>query len=71
MFLEVIKKNTRDASFDDSINKLNKVDSPYLVKYIECFENEDEYMVWNWVVCKGIDSNGELWYGTVWRMHAL
>ena len=45
--LKVIKKDPWDTSFDDSINKLKEVDSPYVVKYIECYENEDEYTVWN------------------------
>ena len=45
--LKVIKKDPWDTSLDDSIKKLNKVDSPYLLKYIECYENEDEYTVWN------------------------
>lgn len=45
--LKVIKKDPWDTSLDDSINKLKEVDSPYVLKYIECYENEDEYTVWN------------------------
>ena len=45
--LKVIKKDPWDTSLNDSINKLKEVDSPYVLKYLECYENEDEYTVWN------------------------
>ena len=42
------------------LKSLKELDSPYLVKYIECYEDEMEYRVCDSVVCDGLDCNGEL-----------
>ena len=43
--MKVIKKTEENAESHTSFKELENCDSPYLVRYIECYENENEYRV--------------------------
>ena len=43
--MKVIKKSKENAGLHTSFKELENCDSPYLVRYIECCENENEYRV--------------------------
>ena len=58
--MKVIKKSKGNAAMRSKLKSLKELDSPYLVKYIECYEDENEYRVCDSVVCDGLDCNGEL-----------
>lgn len=58
--MKVIKKSKGNAAMRSKLKSLKELDSPYLVKYIECYEDEKEYRVCDSVVCDGLDCNGEL-----------
>ena len=66
---KVIKKSKWNAAFQSSLQRLQKLDSPYLVRYVKCCEDEKEYRVWKQLLCNGIDWNRELWIGIIERMH--
>ena len=42
---KVIKKSKWNAAFRSSLQRLEKLDSPYLVRYVKCCEDEKEYRV--------------------------
>ncbi len=56
----MIQKREGNAAMHTTLKRLKELDSPYLVKYIECYENEKEYGVCDSVVCNRLDCNGEL-----------
>ena len=56
----MIKKSKGNAAKHSTLKRLKELDSPYLVKYIECYEDENEYRVCDSVVCDGLDCDGEL-----------
>ncbi len=56
----MIKKSKGNAAMRSKLKSLKELDSPYLVKYIECYEDENEYRVCDSVVCDGLDCDGEL-----------
>ena len=41
--MKVIKKSKCNAAFRSSLQMLEKLDSPYLVRYVKCCEDEKEY----------------------------
>ena len=43
--MKVIKKSKWNAAFRSSLQRLEKLDSPYLVRYVKCHEEEKEYRV--------------------------
>ena len=43
--MKVIKKSKWNAAFQSSLQRLEKLDSPYLVRYVKCCEDEKEYRV--------------------------
>ena len=43
--MKVIKKSKWNAAFRSSLQRLEKLDSPYLVRYVKCCEDEKEYRV--------------------------
>ena len=43
--IKVIKKSKWNAAFRSSLQRLEKLDSPYLVRYTQCYEEEKEYRV--------------------------
>ena len=43
--MKVIKKSKWNAAFRSSLQRLQKLDSPYLVRYVKCCEDEKEYRV--------------------------
>ena len=43
--MKVIKKSKWNAAFRSSLQRLEKLDSPYLVRYVKCCEEEKEYRV--------------------------
>ena len=43
--MKVIKKSKWNAAFQSSLQRLQKLDSPYLVRYMKCCEDEKEYKV--------------------------
>ena len=43
--MKVIKKSKWNAVFRSSLQRLEKLDSPYLVRYVKCHEEEKEYRV--------------------------
>ena len=43
--MKVIKKSKWNAAFRSSLQRLEKLDSPYLVRYVKCREDEKEYRV--------------------------
>ena len=43
--MKVIKKSKWNAAFRSSLQRLEKLDSPYLVRYVKCCEDEKEYSV--------------------------
>ena len=43
--MKVIKKSKWNAAFRSSFQRLEKLDSPYLVRYVKCCEDEKEYRV--------------------------
>ena len=58
--MKVIKKSKGNAAMRSMLKSLKGPNSPYLVKCIECYEDEKEYRVCDSVVCDGLDCNGEL-----------
>ena len=60
MVMKVIKKSGKKAAFHSLLKELELLDSPYLVKYTKCYEDENEYRVCDSVVCDGLDCDGEL-----------
>ena len=58
--MKAVKKSKWNAAFRSSLQRLEKLDSPYLVRYMKCCEEEKEYRVCNQQLCNGIDCNGEL-----------
>lgn len=43
--MKMIKKSKWNAAFRSSLQRLEKLDSPYLVRYVKCCEDEKEYRV--------------------------
>ena len=43
--MKVIKKSKWNAAFRSSLQRLEILDSPYLVRYVKCCEDEKEYGV--------------------------
>lgn len=43
--MKVIKKSKWNAAFRSSLQRLEKLNSPYLVRYVKCCEDEKEYRV--------------------------
>lgn len=43
-----------------TLKRLKELNSPYLLRYKECYEDEKEYRVCDPVVCDRLDCNGEL-----------
>ena len=43
--MTVIKKSKWNAAFRSSLKRLEKLDSPYLMRYVKCHEDEKEYRV--------------------------
>ena len=58
--MKVIKKTEENAESHTSFKELENCDSPYLVRYKECYEDEKEYRVRDRVGHNGIDTDGEL-----------
>ena len=58
--MKVIKKREGNAAMHTTLKSLKELDSPYLLRYIECYEDEMEYRVCDSVMCDGLDCNGEL-----------
>ena len=58
--MKVIKKTEENAGLHTSFKELENCDSPYVVRYMKCYEDEKEYRVRERVGRNGIDSNGEL-----------
>ena len=58
--MKVIKKSKWNAAFRSSLQRLEKLDSPYLVRYLMCYEDEEVCKVKDQAVHNGIDRNGEL-----------
>lgn len=58
--MKVIKKSKLEGDLHTSFKELENCDSPYVVRYMECYEDEKEYRVCNRVGCNGIGSDGEL-----------
>ncbi len=58
--IKVIKKREGNAAMHTTLKRLKELDSPYLLRYIECYEDEKEYRVCDPVVCDRLDCNGEL-----------
>ncbi len=58
--VKVIKKSEENAAFHTILKELEMLDSPYLVRYLKYYENENEYKVCELAVCYRIDRNGEL-----------
>ena len=40
-----IQKDVVNAHFNSTLHRLEKLDSPYLVRYVKCHEEEKEYRV--------------------------
>ncbi len=45
VMMKVIKKSKWNAAFRSSLQRLEKPDSPYLVRCVKCREDEKEYRV--------------------------
>ena len=60
MVMKVIKKSKIESDLHTSFKELENCDSPYVVRYMKCCEDEKEYRVRDRVGRNGIDSNGEL-----------
>ena len=45
MVMKVIKKSKKESDLHTSFKELENCDSPYLVRYKECYEDEKEYRV--------------------------
>ena len=58
--MKVIKKSKWNAAFRFSLQRLEKLDSPYLVRYLMCYEDEEVCKVKEQAVHNAIDRNGEL-----------
>ena len=58
--MKVIKKSGKKAAFHSLLKELELLDSPYLVRYMKHYEDENEYTVGEQGVSHGIDCNGEL-----------
>ena len=43
--MKVIKKTEENAGLHTSFKELENCDSPYLVRYMKCYEDEEEYRV--------------------------
>lgn len=43
--LKAIKKDEENAAFHTTLKELETLDSPYLVRYTKCCEDENEFMV--------------------------
>ena len=43
--MKVIKKDKENAEFRTTLKELEALDSPYLVRYVKCCEDEKEYRV--------------------------
>ena len=43
--LKAIKKDEKNAAFHTTLKELEALDSPYLVRYKKCCEDENEFMV--------------------------
>ena len=43
--MKAVKKSKWNAAFPSSLQSLEKLDSPYLVRYMKCCEDEKEYKV--------------------------
>ena len=43
--VKVIKKSEENAAFHSTLLELEKCDSPYLVRYLKCYKDENEYTV--------------------------
>ena len=43
--MKVIKKSGKKAAFHSLLKELELFDSPYLVRYTQCYEDEKEYRV--------------------------
>ena len=40
-----IQKDVVNAHFNSTLHRLEKLDSPYLVRYMKCHEDENEFKV--------------------------
>lgn len=40
-----IQKDVVNAHFNSTLHRLEKLDSPYLVRYMKCHEDENEFRV--------------------------
>lgn len=58
--IKVIKKDERKSAFFKTARRLEKCHSPYVVRYLKYYEDENDYTVGEQGVCHGIDCNGEL-----------
>ncbi len=45
MVMKVIKKIEENAGLHTSFKELENCDSPYVVRYMKCYEDEKEYRV--------------------------
>ncbi len=43
--MKAVRKSKWNAAFRSSLQRLEKLDSPYLVRYTQCYEDEKEYRV--------------------------
>lgn len=55
-----IQKDAVNAHFNSTLHRLEKLDSPYLVRYLKCHEDENEFTVCEPVLCNGVGRYGEL-----------
>ena len=58
--IKVVKKDERRAVFLKTARRLEKCHSPYVVRYLKYYEDENDYTVGEQGVSHGIDCNGEL-----------
>ena len=58
--MKVIKKSTGNVAKHSTLKRLKEPNSPFLVKYTECYEDGNECRVYETVMCDGLDCNGEL-----------
>lgn len=69
--MKVIKKSGKKAAFHSLLKELELLDSPYLVKYTKCYEDENVFKVWDLAVCNGLDRNGKLQVGIIEGLHGF
>ena len=60
VMVKMISSVERNVAFWKELKRIKLCHSPYIIKYIRCYENNNDYRVWIVEVLDRIDYNGKL-----------